>query len=667
MATTRKNLVKNSSFRSGSAGWVAASNANVSVISTVSFIGSTSLYVSNVSSSSDGVKIDTSTPISVLPSTTYSASTYVSVPTLTAQITGISITNPGSNVTYIAANNFVAGQYVTITDVTPSGHNLINAKIITANASSFVVASTVTDAYTYGGVATVAAYNFGATMLNDEPVTLTVTWLDSSKSVIANTTQTMSMSVPRDGSWYRMGLSGIVSPPLASYASISILRGSSATLKAFYVDAVMFEPATYVNEYYESLENVPDTVPTVAEDKSTYTDARTQALKNTILKNALTKTPEPYISGLKLRGDININGLILNRIDENNVIWVCTDIKGWWDLPEPMVPNIQRGLDDGSYYVRGKWLARDLTLEGSILPPNPDYMPAARDTLVKAIQDLVYLGGWMYVDEAPMRTAYVYMVGRPSIEVVNPRGRINFTIALRAGDPVKYGWDVSDPQGFTTTNIYSSTNTGSTATITNIGNTKVDTTFILNGPLAASTANAPTQIVNTTNGGYMKIIKPLRAAGFTASISSAGRNSNVATITASNHGLFAGDVITITGISGTDSLGNDISSLNAVNVTVTAVTTATFSYASANSTNLIVTGTTGTATLRDTDTLVIDTYNQTVLYRGIADAGRSVLDTNINWISLSPGDNNIKLETSNSSVNTSTTKLDIKYKSGWIG
>jgi hypothetical protein len=667
MATPRKNLVKNSSFRSNSTGWVSASGSNVitSIVSSTAFIGSTSLFVSNVASSVDGVKTDTSNLISISPSITYSASVYVSIPTITAPITNVS--GNTSVITYTSANTFIAGQYVTVSDVTPSGYNVTNAQILSANATAFTLAGTSTGTYSYGGLATVAAYNFGATALNDEHVKLTVTWLDASKSS-TGTPQTVDVAVPRDGSWYRIGLPGIVSPPLASYASISILRGSGATLKSFYVDAVLFEPSTYINEYYESLESVADTVPFVAEDKSPYDDARTQALKNTIVKNALTKLPEPYISGLKLRGDININGLILNKIDENNVIWVCTDIKGWWDLPEPMVPNIQRGLDDGSYYVRGKWLARDLTLEGSILPPNPDYMPAARDILVKAIQDLVYLGGWIYVDEAPMRTAYVYMVGRPSIEVVNPRGRINFSIALRAGDPIKYGWDMSDPQGFTTTNIYSSTNTGGSITITNIGNTKVDTTFIINGPLAASTATAPTQLVNTTNGGYMKIIKPLRAAGYTVStISSAARNSNVATITALNHGLFTGDVITISGLSGTDSVGNSISSLNATNVTVTAVTSATFSYASANSTNLIVTGTTGTATLRDTDTLVIDTYNQTVLYRGIADAGRSVLDTNINWIALSAGDNIIKLETSNSAVNTSTTKVDIKYKSGWIG
>jgi hypothetical protein len=73
----------------------------------------------------------------------------------------------------------------------------------------------------------------------------------------------------------------------------------------------------------------------------------------------------------------------------------------------------------------------------------------------------------------------------------------------------------------------------------------------------------------------------------------------------------------------------------------------------------------GTATLKNTDTLEIDTYNTTVLYRGLPDAARSALDAGVDWIKLQPGANDFRLEKSNASVTPAS--FTIKYKSGWIG
>jgi hypothetical protein len=71
----------------------------------------------------------------------------------------------------------------------------------------------------------------------------------------------------------------------------------------------------------------------------------------------------------------------------------------------------------------------------------------------------------------------------------------------------------------------------------------------------------------------------------------------------------------------------------------------------------------GIAALTSVDTLEIDTYNSSVLYRGLPDGSRSTLDANIDWIKLQPGTNQI---TFTKSGNTTPT-VNLKYRSGWIG
>jgi hypothetical protein len=501
----------------------------------------------------------------------------------------------------------------------------------------------------------------------------------------------------------------------------------------------MFEKATYLQEFYEDFNNVPSTVDAQIQasepEDTTALTANKQGLENTIVNNALRKLPAPYISGLKLNADININGLILNTIDENNVVWVCTDVKGWWTLPDPDVPDIGRGLDDGSYNVRGRWKARVITLEGSILPPHPDYVPAARSKLIAALSDLVYLGGILYVDEGPIKCSKVYMVGQPDMNVKNARGRIDFSVQLRAGDPVKYSWNPQATDGYYTSSLYTyaisgnitnvsspssgvvryttsnsftvgdyvtisgvnpsnynttdttpvriiaatstyfditSAQTGtyvsstgkaklaySSEVISNDGNTSVPTIFTVTGPLAANSV-----ITNTTNGNQMKFVKQLRPAGYAPTFNTASRSANVATLTSTSstgHGLFAGDVVDIVIVS-------DPGSFSASSVTIKSVTTNTISYTNNGAdTNATTINSSSAATLVSADTAIIDTYNQTVTYRGIADAGRSIFDANIDWIKLQPGANTLQIQSYDAGVLTSATSVTVQYRSGWIG
>jgi hypothetical protein len=571
-------------------------------------------------------------------------------------------------------------------------------------------------------------------------VTLKVTWYDAAASA-TGTAITATLSVPADGEWYRIGTTIPSSsvPNGAASAKLSLMPTTSTTVTDLYVDAVMFEKATYLQEFYEDFNNVPSTVDAQIQasepEDTTALTANKQGLENTIVNNALRKLPAPYISGLKLNADININGLILNTIDENNVVWVCTDVKGWWTLPDPDVPDIGRGLDDGSYNVRGRWKARVITLEGSILPPHPDYVPAARSKLIAALSDLVYLGGILYVDEGPIKCSKVYMVGQPDMNVKNARGRIDFSVQLRAGDPVKYSWNPQATDGYYTSSLYTyaisgnitnvsspssgvvryttsnsftvgdyvtisgvnpsnynttdttpvriiaatstyfditSAQTGtyvsstgkaklaySSEVISNDGNTSVPTIFTVTGPLAANSV-----ITNTTNGNQMKFVKQLRPAGYAPTFNTASRSANVATLTSTSstgHGLFAGDVVDIVIVS-------DPGSFSASSVTIKSVTTNTISYTNNGAdTNATTINSSSAATLVSADTAIIDTYNQTVTYRGIADAGRSIFDANIDWIKLQPGANTLQIQSYDAGVLTSATSVTVQYRSGWIG
>jgi hypothetical protein len=245
-----------------------------------------------------------------------------------------------------------------------------------------------------------------------------------------------------------------------------------------------------MSEYYE---------PTPAADL--------QAIEKKTVNTSLTALPEPHLTGLKLAADVSINGLTLNTIDENDVLWVVSDIDGWWNLPEPELPDLPRGWGDGSYDAVGRWANRIITLNGSFLPQRPSDAPAARDALIQAIA-LVKIGGWLIVYEdkatdtsgisfpnnpslndsyrpinggvswvwngsewaANGKAAYVRISGAPIITSVNARGRHDFSIMFKAVDPIKYEFNATeDPDdGYSSTTITTSSGTGQ-ATISNGG------------------------------------------------------------------------------------------------------------------------------------------------------------------------------------------------------
>jgi hypothetical protein len=237
-----------------------------------------------------------------------------------------------------------------------------------------------------------------------------------------------------------------------------------------------------------------------------------QSIENKIVNKALTKTPYPYVTGLELKADIQLGDLVFNTIDENGIVWIITDIEGWWNHPDPEFTDLPRGFGDGSYDVRGRYAARQITLNGVFLPPDPSYVQAARDILVEAT-NLVYTGAWLKTKEAPdsenpWRGAYVRLNGRPDIKTTTPRGRTEFSIGLKSADPLKYELVDDDPENYTNIDLLAK-NIGAghsgSITVTNTGNFKVPVVFEVSGALTCTTSS-PAQIKNTTRSEQIDIV-----------------------------------------------------------------------------------------------------------------------------------------------------------------
>lgn len=315
-----------------------------------------------------------------------------------------------------------------------------------------------------------------------------VSWYTSVPSgTFISTIDTVTTEVVPGDDWVR--LTGVVSSPSNAYgATLAVhqpVAGSAG--KIFYLDAVVLEAAQYVGEYFDDI---------------------SQARENKYVNLGLTPLPYPKITGMKLNADIALGGLILNTVDEDGIVWVCTDIEGWWTHPEPEVRDIPRGWGDGSYDVRGRYQARDITLNGVFLVPDPSYVPAARSKLIKET-DLVYIGGWLMTDESPTKASYVRLSGRPEISTVNSRGRTEFSIGLRAPDPLKYEWYSGHELGFRAVTI-AGENSGvvgsGSGVVTNTGNAYAPVVLEVTGPIVG-----PATILNETTNESITIIGTLGA------------------------------------------------------------------------------------------------------------------------------------------------------------
>lgn len=375
-----------------------------------------------------------------------------------------------------------------------------------------------------------------------------------------------------------------------------------------------------------------------------------QSQKNRITEQALTPLPQPHLTGMKLQEDIILNDFVFNTVDDFGVLWVITDIKGWWSPPSPDMPDIKRGWADGSYDVKGRYNARDLTLEGSILCTDPSLAADARRRLVAQI-NLVRQGGWLKTYENPLKASWVRLSGEPNFETVNARGRIDFSIGLRASDPIKYSWNELDSQGYNIEEILAKSiapaRTGKSV-LTNEGDYPVSAYFKITGPVTG-----PAVILNETNGEFITIVEPLRSI-VTGSIISKSITGGLVTLTTStNHVLQVGDSVEIF------SLGAGIDG----DRFITARTNNTFTFIGTATDTVNVVSVIGTYTFGP-DILEIDTYNRETALNGEYYGARMKLEVYNDWVTLSPGENTISFYDNGNT--SSTAKLTVEYRSGWL-
>jgi hypothetical protein len=288
-----------------------------------------------------------------------------------------------------------------------------------------------------------------------------------------------------------------------------------------------------------------------------------QREENNTVDRGLIPLPQPHLTGMKLQGDIALGEFLFNTIDEYGVVWVVTDIQGWWQHPEPDMPDIPRGFGDGSYDIKGRYQARIVTLTGSFLTPSPSLVEAARDRLIAAT-NLVYRGAWLKtgIESDNKRSSFVRLSGAPNIQTVTARGRTDFSIGLKAADPIKYAWNDSDPDGYERVEVPATNRTtGATGveTITNIGNVDVPVNFEISGPITG-----PARIYNRTTDKLLYVVSGLRGR-LTSSIVNKEVTfdeetlEDVVTLTTTTaHGLLQGDIVEISGLAEEDLNGDFI-------------------------------------------------------------------------------------------------------------
>lgn len=369
--------------------------------------------------------------------------------------------------------------------------------------------------------------------------------------------------------------------------------------------------------------------------------------------------------GPQLRGDIRLltrdgSYLEFNTIDADGTVWVVSDIQGWWNIAEASIPDVERGFGDGSFEVSGRFLARDLTITGSILVTKNrradiDLISAeARDRLAMAF-NLVKNGAYLIVDEdIYKRAAFVRLSGRPDIQTVNSRGRIDFSIGLRAVDPIKYEWIESE---FSQTSIFDGRYNIKVAGIEK--NAQQESDF---------------RVYNEDGIRFYEDYSLERSySGNTNSLVSFPSKINV--LNRGNNDVYC--YFRIVGpLYGPATIINSTTG-QTININSPSTTQVTNFYIASNTKTTFDVGQTGNLSrvLSSDQFLDINTKTREVragLYiDGVSVQGensnRGLLDPFIDWIYLQPGTNKIEFADSGAEFEEITATLEIYWRSGWIG
>lgn len=523
------------------------------------------------------------------------------------------LSNGGSAPSGWAGINGATLSIISTTQVSDAYYGAEYLQVTKSGSASSGVETSINIPVSAGMIYAASAYVRVPISMESADLTLKIRWKDVDNAYISETYSDLSTAlITPSQEWGRLSAIG-TAPSGALYAEIYIYQIPVGTAgQTFHVDAVLMEQASYVGGYLDNL---------------------TQGEEDIYVNRALSPRQPTTIGGMELNADITIGELVLNTIDEDGVVWVCTDLQGWWGQADPEIPDIPRGVEDGSYDVIGRYMSRQLTLTGVFLPQNTSQIERARDQLIAAT-NLVRQGTWLRAIEDPTspyptRAAYVRLAGRPQIQTVNARGRTEFSIPLKAADPIKYGWNDADNSGLVYYNIAGDSQYGN---VTNYGTADVTAVFQITGPVGAGST-----IYNTLTNETITLAQPLRGAGAVANITNVEIYNGVATVTTeSDHQLIVGDVITISGV------GSPYDSVNTTYEVTASFRTAPFTVSFAlDEPDDLKRISNGSVELVNNDVLIVDTYSRSVTYNGDITGQRSKLETLTDWIKFAPGNNSI--------------------------
>jgi hypothetical protein len=243
---------------------------------------------------------------------------------------------------------FTSGTISALTTDSFIGSGCIKFTKTSASDDAGVFSATANKALaTAGDVYSASAYVKVPTGQETIQVRASIRWYTSAGTFISTTAGTLTTVAATDG-WVRLTTENKTAPATTALADVVVYQddGTKTIGNFFLVDAIKLENSAIATQFIEP---------------------RDQGQENQKVNIALSPLPIPHITGMQLNADIMLNDIVFNTIDENNVVWICSDIDGWWNLPDSEVPELTRGLDDGSYDVRGRYASRNLTFTGSLL------------------------------------------------------------------------------------------------------------------------------------------------------------------------------------------------------------------------------------------------------------------------------------------------------------
>lgn len=356
-------------------------------------------------------------------------------------------------------------------------------------------------------------------------ILVSILWYTLGKVYISSSDSTAT-AITNGSDWARITVANATPPSNARYASVRIVQTTAGSAgELFLVDAVKLEEGATATDFQEFID---------------------QGQENAIVNRGLTNVPRPHITGMQLNADIELNDLVFNTIDQDGFVWVITDITGVFETPESEFPEVSRGFyADGDFETRGRYKARYITLQGSILVPEGSYVSEARDKLTRAA-DLVAGGAWLRLKpkNEPVRALFVRANGKLETDVVNPRGRIDFSIGLKAADPVIYEWNEERSDGYFVANVVASNYSGAqegSVEIGNSGNYPVGAVYEIRGPIQGDNAT----LFNYSNAELITITGRVRGERY-KNITQKKLEEGVATLKFSRtHDFFVGDEILV--------------------------------------------------------------------------------------------------------------------------